>query len=57
MFYSKKLKREKDIKHGFFNRKGGKSIGIYKSLNCGRGSHDKKKYVKKNITIACKKVC
>ena len=57
MFYSKTLKREKDIKHGFFNRKGGKSKGIYKSLNCGRGSRDKKKYVKKNITIACKKVC
>ena len=57
MFYSKKLKREKDIKHGFFNRNGGRSKGIYKSLNCGRGSHDKKKYVKKNIAIACKKVC
>ena len=57
MFYSKKFAQEKDIKHCFFSRKGGKSKGVYKSLNCGRGSQDKKKYVKKNIIIACKKIC
>ena len=56
MFYSKKLKQEKDVKHCFFNRAGGRSMGIYKSLNCGRGSQDKKKNVKKNIIIACKKI-
>jgi len=45
---SKKLKQFKSIKHGFFNRNGGKSSGLYKSLNCGIGSLDrKKKYFKK----------
>ena len=56
MFYSSKLSKETNIKHCFFNRLGGKSKGIYKSLNCGRGSLDKKKYVNKNIVIACKKI-
>ena len=56
MFYSKKLSKETHIKHCFFNRLGGKSKGIYKSLNCGSGSLDKKKYVNKNIVIACKKI-
>ena len=35
MIESKKLKKSKEIKHGFFNRDGGKSKGIYQSLNCG----------------------
>ena len=56
MFYSKKLKKETNISHCFFNRLGGKSKGIYKSLNCGRGSKDKKKYINKNLVIACKKI-
>ena len=56
MFYSKKLTKEIAIKHCFFNRAGGKSKGIYKSLNCGRGSFDKKKYIKQNIVIASKKI-
>ena len=43
MFYSKKLKKFKEIKHCFFSRRGGFSKGIYKRLNCGRGSNDKKK--------------
>ena len=46
MFYSKKLKRFKELKHCFFSRRNGYSIGIYKSLNCGHGSKDKKKNVK-----------
>ena len=29
MITSKKLSKRKDISHGFFNRVGGKSIGIY----------------------------
>ena len=33
MIISKKLSRQKKITHGFFNRIGGKSRGIYKSLN------------------------
>ena len=51
MIQSKKLKKFKEINHGFFNQKGGKSKGIYKSLNCGFGSYDKKINVKKNLKI------
>ena len=39
---SKKLSQKKDLRHGFFNSVGGKSKNIYKSLNCGPGSRDKK---------------
>ena len=42
MFYSKKLKKLKKVRHCFFSRKKGFSKGVYKSLNCGRGSNDKK---------------
>ena len=56
MIISKKLKKFKDIRHGFFNRKGGVSTGIYKSLNCGIGSSDKKKNVLKNLKIVCNKI-
>ena len=35
---------------------GGKSTGIYKSLNCGSGSSDKKKDVLKNLQIIIKKI-
>ena len=51
MITSKKLLKQKDISHGFFNKTGGKSKGIYKSLNCGIGSKDNKKNVKKNLAI------
>ena len=56
MFFSKKLKKFKNIRHGFFNRKGGVSKGIYKSLNCGLGSKDNIKDVRKNIEKVCKKI-
>ena len=56
MIISKKLKKFNNIKHGFFNQKGGVSSGIYKSLNCGIGSHDKKKNVLKNLKIVSKKI-
>ena len=56
MFYSKKLKKFKNLSHGFFNREGGFSKGIYKSLNCGLGSDDKKEVVRKNIEKVCKKI-
>ena len=42
MIVSKKLFQHKEIIHGFFNRNGGISKGIYKSLNCGIGSIDKR---------------
>ena len=56
MIKSKKLTKFKKIRHGFFNRQGGVSKGIYKSLNCGLGSKDKLEDVKKNIEIVCKKI-
>ena len=56
MIISKSLSKFKNISHGFFGRKGGFSKGIYKSLNCGPGSLDKKKYVKKNIIKVCDKI-
>jgi YfiH family protein len=35
---------------------GGKSTGIFKSLNCGLGSTDKKKNILKNLEIVGKKI-
>ena len=55
MIKSKKLSKYKNVSHGFFNRKGGKSKGLYKSLNCGPGSSDEQKNIKKNLRIVCKK--
>ncbi|MEY3824213.1 MAG: hypothetical protein RLZZ13_108, partial [Pseudomonadota bacterium] len=55
IFYSKKINKINGIKSFFFSRKNGKSKGIYKSLNCGLGSNDKKKIVIKNINIVAKK--
>ena len=56
MFYSKKLKKIKQIKHCFFSRKNGFSKGIYKGLNCGKGSKDKKEILKKNLGYVTKKM-
>ena len=56
MLKSKKLKKLKSFSHGFFNRNGGKSKGIYQSLNCGPGSNDKKINVKKNLKIVQNKL-
>ena len=56
MFYSKKLESFKEIKHCFFSRKGGFSKGIYKSLNCGKGSKDNKKNIEKNLKYVSDKI-
>ena len=56
MILSKKLSNEKKISHGFFNKNGGHSNGIYKSLNCGPGSNDKKSNIKKNLRIVKNKI-
>ena len=56
MITSKKLTSEKKIKHGFFNQMGGKSTGIYKSLNCGLGSKDNRNKVRKNLEIVKKRI-
>jgi len=53
---AKNLKKFKEIRHGFFNKKGGHSKGIYKSLNCGIGSFDNKENVLKNLKIVCGKI-
>jgi|TARA_B100001741_G_scaffold252449_1_gene214380 YfiH family protein len=56
MILSKKLFKTGIINHGFFNKKNGFSQGIYKSLNCGIGSLDNKKNVKKNLEYVKKKL-
>ena len=56
MFYSKKLKKFKGIKHCFFSRKGGFSKGLYRGLNCGRGSKDNKINILKNLTYVSQKI-
>ena len=40
---SKLISKYNNVSHGFFNKLGGYSNGIYRSLNCGTGSKDKKK--------------
>ena len=55
MFYSKKFSKfQKSIT--VFSRKNGFSKGIYKSLNCGRGSRDSKKNVIKNLQFVSEKI-
>ena len=56
MIKSTKLSKIKDLKHGFFNSIGGYSKDIYKSLNCGPGSNDKKSNIKKNLRKVRKKI-
>ena len=56
MIKSKKLDKFKNLEHAFFNRKGGKSLGIFKGLNCGPKSLDNKKNVLKNLQIVQKKI-
>ncbi len=56
MIISQKLFKQKKITHGFFNSNGGKSRGIYKSLNCGLGSKDNKKRIKSNLKIVKNKI-
>ncbi len=53
---TKKLSPQRSVTYGFFGSKGGVSKGIYKSLNCGVGSNDKKNNIKKNLSIVLKKL-
>ena len=55
MIKSKKFKKFTNISHGFFNSNGGVSSSIYKSLNCGIGSKDKKKKCIKKFKNCFKK--
>ena len=54
MIKSKIFRDQKSISHYFFNRLGGTSKGIYKSLNCGKGSKDKIANISKNLKIVSK---
>ena len=56
MFYSKRFRKFKHIRHCFFSRKKGFSKGIYESLNCGNGSKDSKKNIIKNFSFVTKKI-
>ena len=56
MFFSKKLKKFKNIKHCFFSRKNGFSKGYYESLNCGLGSDDQRENILKNLELVSKKI-
>ena len=56
MITSRKLLKQKEIIHGFFNKNGGKSKGIYKSLNCGIGSKDYKTKVISNLKTVKNKI-
>jgi len=56
MFYSKNLKKFKNVNHCFFSKKNGFSRGFYKSLNCGRGSKDRKENINKNLIFVSKKI-
>ena len=56
MIRSKNLRKFKQLKHGFFNSKGGVSKGIYKSLNCGPGSFDKSNLISTNLKLVLKKL-
>ena len=56
MIKSKIFRDQKSISHYFFNKLGGTSKGIYKSLNCGKGSKDKIANISKNLKIVSKKM-
>ncbi len=56
MIQSKLLKKNNFINHGFFNKNHGFSKGIYKSLNCGMGSNDDDKNIKKNLNYVKHKI-
>tara|TARA_Y100000992_G_scaffold282387_1_gene230863 strand:- start:1882 stop:2643 length:762 start_codon:yes stop_codon:yes gene_type:complete len=57
LFKSKKISKISKFNHGFFCKTGGVSKGIYKSLNCGPGSRDKKINIQKNLNIVRNKIC
>jgi purine-nucleoside/S-methyl-5'-thioadenosine phosphorylase / adenosine deaminase len=46
----------KDIPHGFFGRKGGKSTGTVAGLNCGLGSDDDPRAIAANRSMAAEAI-
>lgn len=53
---SDKLSNFSRVKHGFFNRSGGTSTGIYSKLNCGTHSDDNPDSITKNRNIAANSI-
>jgi YfiH family protein len=53
---SKKLSTFKNIEHAFFNKLGGKSTGIFTSLNCVLGSSNNKRNILKNLDTVSNKI-
>ncbi|MBR1734915.1 MAG: peptidoglycan editing factor PgeF [Alphaproteobacteria bacterium] len=45
------------IPHGFFSKKGGKSVGLYESLNCSYYVGDSSENVKANLDIIKNSLC
>ena len=56
MIKSKKLSKFKNIEHAFFNRLDCEYKGIYKGLDYGPDSSNKKKIISKSIKIIQKKI-
>ena len=56
MYFSRKFKEFKNIKHCFFSKNGGVSKDIYSSLNCGLGSNDEENNVLNNLAIVSEKI-
>lgn len=50
------LSKLSGIRHGFFGRRGGVSLGIYASLNCGYGSGDDIENVSDNRNIVAEQL-
>jgi YfiH family protein len=48
MIEASELKSARSVRHGFFTRQGGHSVGLFASLNCGFGSGDDKPTVARN---------
>lgn len=44
------------VRHGFFGRTGGVSLGHYASLNCGMGQGDEVDNVTRNRALACRSI-
>lgn len=48
---SRTLAAQSGIAHGFWGRRGGRSSGVFASLNCGYGSDDDPQLVRSNRTV------
>jgi YfiH family protein len=56
MIEARELSCHAMLRHGFFTREGGYSLGLFASLNCGLGSGDDKPTVSRNREVVCGKL-